>query len=407
MVLKFSCLYFSETFDKPRNRLFCQTNTLNITTKSLVKILITGGAGFIGRHLTKQLYRESNQIAWLDNLDEQIHGKDYDTQKLVPSELIQLVTGSVLNRAAWLQAIQGVDAIVHFAAQTGTGQSMYQIARYTNENIGGTGLMWDILANETHQVKKVLIASSRSIYGEGAYHCTANCGQIVPEPRSKAQLNLHQWSPICPKCSAEVEPFATPESSTPQPASLYACTKLAQEQMSLTMGKALGISTIALRFQNVFGPGQSLCNPYTGIISIFSNQMRQNLPINIYEDGEETRDFVLVDDVVEACSRALSINCETLVLNVGSGVATKVIELAHQLKHLWQSDSVISITGDFRVGDIRHNWADLQLIQKFLPDWQPQALSVGLEKFVTWANNQEIYEDKSKMAAQELKQRNL
>lgn len=372
-----------------------------------MKILITGGAGFIGRHLTKQLYRESNQIAWLDNLDEQIHGKEHDAKNILPSEQIQLVTGSVLDRAAWLQAIQGVDAIVHFAAQTGTGQSMYQIARYTNENIGGTGMMWDILANETHQVKKVLIASSRSIYGEGTYRCTANCGQIVPEPRSKAQLDLHQWSPTCPKCSAAIEPVATPENSPPQPASLYACTKLAQEQMSLTMGKALNIPTVALRFQNVFGPGQSLRNPYTGIISIFSNQMRQNLPINVYEDGEETRDFVYVGDVVDICQRVLDSNIENSVLNVGSGTPTKVIDLAHQLKKLWQSNSSIAISRDFRVGDIRHNWADLKQVQQTFPDWQPMPLETGLEKFVAWASTQEVFEDRSQLATQELKQRNL
>jgi dTDP-L-rhamnose 4-epimerase len=372
-----------------------------------LKILVTGGAGFISRHLTELLLAQSHQIVWLDNLDPQIHGESKNPIDIVPDDRVKLIIGNVCDRSAWLQAIEGVDAIVHFAAQTGTGQSMYQIARYTDENIGGTGLMWDIIANETHQVKKVLVASSRSIYGEGTYHCSANCGNVVPEPRSKIQLNRHEWSPICPKCHATVEPIATPEDSIPQPASLYACTKLAQEQMSLTMGKALGISTVALRFQNVFGPGQSLSNPYTGIISIFSNQMRQNLPINIYEDGEETRDFILVDDVAQACALALSLNCDTVVLNVGSGVATKVIDLAHQLKALWKSDSEIHITGDSRVGDIRHNWADLQALLQTFPSWYPTPLSVGLEKFVVWAATQGIYEDKSKMAAQELKQRNL
>lgn len=371
------------------------------------KILISGGAGFIGTHLTELLTSQGHVVAWLDSIDAQIHGELSRSVIVAESKRVNLVVGNVCDRSAWLKAIEGVDAIVHFAAQTGTGQSMYQIARYTDENIGGTGLMWDILANETHQVKKVLIASSRSIYGEGTYLCTANCGQVVPNPRTKSQLTNHQWSPSCPKCGATVKPIATPEHSPPQPASLYACTKLAQEQICLTMGQALNIPTVALRFQNVYGPGQSLRNPYTGIISIFSNQMRQNIPIDIYEDGQETRDFIFVEDVADICARALSLECETLLLNVGSGVATPVIDLAQKLKHLWESDSDIQVTGNFRVGDIRHNWADLTALHEVFPDWQPTSLAAGLESFVTWAKTQEIYEDRSKAATQELKQRNL
>jgi len=372
-----------------------------------MKILVTGGAGFIGKHLASELAYRGDEVVLLDNLDPQIHEKIHPEKITFQSLGAKLIVGDVTDRSSWLKAIEGVDAIVHFAAQTGTGQSMYQISRYTNENIGGTGLMWDILANETHQVKKVLVASSRSIYGEGAYQCSEVCGKVVPEPRTKAQLKSHQWFLSCPKCGALAKPISTTEDTPPQPASLYACTKLSQEQMSLTMGKALGISITALRFQNVFGPGQSLRNPYTGIISIFSNQMRQNLPINIYEDGEETRDFILVNDVTKICQMSLENDHETLVLNVGSGLPTKVIDLAQELKYLWKSESCIQITGDFRVGDIRHNWANSQRLQQVFPGWQHTSLSDGLKQFVEWASTQKIYEDKTRIAAQELKQRNL
>jgi dTDP-L-rhamnose 4-epimerase len=371
----------------------------------MMKVLITGGAGFIGRKLTKELVGLGRQVKWLDVLDSQIHGDNPSFLELNSSD-VELVVGDVCDRAAWLKSIEDVDTIYHFAAQTGTGQSMYKVAYYTDVNVGGTGLLWDVLANEQHGVKKVVIASSRSIYGEGAYRCSNKCGLVVPEPRTKVQLDKHHWDLCCPVCGAAALPVATTEASVPQPASLYACSKLAQEQMSITMGKALGISTIALRFQNVFGPGQSLSNPYTGIISIFSNQMRQNLPVNIYEDGEETRDFVYVEDVVDVCVRAAKVD-GSVVLNVGSGVATRVIELAEVLKKLWGSESSITVSGDSRVGDIRHNWADLRALREVFGGWEPMSLAVGLQAFVDWAGSQAVFEDKSAIAAAELKKRNL
>jgi dTDP-L-rhamnose 4-epimerase len=370
-----------------------------------MKVLITGGAGFIGRKLTKELVAQRRQVKWLDVLDPQIHGQQPDFVELTGGD-VEIVVGDVCDRAAWLKSIEEVDTIYHFAAQTGTGQSMYKVAYYTDVNVGGTGLLWDVLANEQHGVKKVVIASSRSIYGEGAYRCGDQCGLVVPGPRTKAQLDKHQWNLCCPVCGAGALPVATTEASVPQPASLYACSKLAQEQMSITMGKALGISTVALRFQNVFGPGQSLSNPYTGIISIFSNQMRQNLPVNIYEDGEETRDFVYVGDVVDVCVRAAKVD-DSVVLNVGSGVATRVTDLAGVLKKLWKSESTITVSGDSRVGDIRHNWADLTALWGVFGGWEPVALDVGLREFVDWAKSQAVFEDRSAIAAAELKKRNL
>ena len=346
-------------------------------------------------------------MRWLDSLDAQVHGPDEIRDPAYCRLTNEMLLGDVRERSDWQRALLGVDSVLHLAAQTGSGQSMYQVARYTDVNVGGMALLWDVLANETTQVKKVIVASSRSIYGEGAYSCLAHCGSVVPEPRSKVELQQGHWDVRCPGCGAAVRPMATPESIAPQPASLYASTKLAQEQMALTMGKALNISTIVLRFQNVYGPGQSMQNPYTGIISIFSNQMRQNLPINIYEDGQGSRDLIFVDDVASACVWALEFDSQSVILNVGTGEATKIIELARSLKSCWSSASPIAITGDFRVGDIRHNWADITRLQHNLPNWKAISLSEGLNKYVRWAQTQPVFADHSQIAMHELKTRNL
>lgn len=371
-----------------------------------MKFLITGGAGFIGRHLTTRLQSAGHWVRWLDNLDPQIHG-EAAAQPEYCHQADEMLIGDVRNRVDLLLGLQDVDVVIHLAAQTGTGQSMYRVAYYTEVNIGGTALLWDILANERTRVQKFVIASSRSIYGEGAYWCEGHGAQIVPEPRAKTQLEARQWEPICSICGSVVRAIATPETSLPAPASLYACTKLAQEQMSLTMGNALGIPTVALRFQNVYGPGQSLRNPYTGIISIFSNQLRQNLPIDIFEDGNETRDFVFVEDVAAACELAIGINQRTATFNVGSGKATRVLDLALLLKELWQSQSAITVTGNYRMGDIRHNWADLAYLHSLNQDWKPTELHIGLTKFVKWAYEQPVFEDRSRVAVAELKSKNL
>jgi dTDP-L-rhamnose 4-epimerase len=372
-----------------------------------VNVLITGGAGFIGRHVTEHLHRSGHWVRWLDTLDPQIHDTEVAHRPDYCSQADEMILGDVRVRDDWRRALHGIDAVIHFAAQTGTGQSMYRIAYYTDVNVGGTALLWDILTNESTSIRKVIVASSRSIYGEGAYVCAGECDLVVPAPRLKARLEAGQWEPNCPTCGGSAQSIATPEDSVPRPASLYASTKLTQEQMSLVMGQALDIPTVAFRFQNVFGPGQSLRNPYTGIISIFSNQMRQALPIDIYEDGNETRDFIFVGDVADICVRALTLDCLTALLNVGSGQPTKVADLASTLRLLWNSASVITVTGHYRVGDIRHNCADLSRLRQTWPDWQPTPLAEGLSKFVDWARGQSVFEDRTYIAAAELKTRNL
>lgn len=369
--------------------------------------LITGGAGFIGRHLTARLQSDGHRVRWLDNLDSQVHGVEAAADANYCSASDEMVRGDVRVRKDWHMALEDVDAVIHLAAQTGTAQSMYRVADYTDVNVGGTALLWDILANERTKVKRVVVASSRAVYGEGAYKCMSRCGLVIPEPRSKSRLEAAEWEPACPICGGEARPVATPETSAPQPASLYASTKLAQEVISLTMGRALRISTAVLRLQNVYGPGQSLRNPYTGIISIFSNQLRQNLPVNIYEDGLETRDFVYVGDVADVCMHALRLEASPLLVNVGSGCPTQLIDLVYTLRAAWESTSRITVSGDYRIGDIRHNWSDNTLLKTYLPDWEPTPLSDGVKGFVEWAKTQTEFPDSAQHATNELSARDL
>ncbi len=349
------------------------------------------------------------QITVLDNLNPQIHGKNPNHCPLYQSikNKVNFIFGDVTVKKDWHKAINGQDVIIHLTAETGTGQSMYEISKYVKVNVGGTAALWDVLANNPHTIKKVIVASSRAIYGEGLYRCQKTCGLITAEPRTKTQLETGQFEPFCPKCRGLAFPVATAETAVPNPASLYACTKLAQEQMSLTLGKAQKIAVKILRFQNVYGPGQSLQNPYTGIISIFSNQLRQNLPINIFEDGLESRDFVFIDDIVKICTKAIDLKSDSIVVNAGSGKPTTVLKLANTLKQLWESQSSITVTGAFRVGDIRHNWADLTELKALWPNWKETPLDIGLKHFVKWAKGQPVFKDKTHRAEQKLKSRNL
>ena len=372
-------------------------------------ILISGGAGFIGSSLALHLKSLDYNVSILDNLSQQIHGDCPDNSSLYQKikKEVKFISGDVTVREDWIKAIDGQDIIIHLAAETGTGQSMYEISKYVEVNIGGTAALWDVLVNKKNSIKKIILASSRAIYGEGLYECKVGCGLVNVESRMKAKLQEGCWEPVCSKCNGPVQAVATSEMATPSPASLYACTKLTQEQISLTMGRAQGISVGVLRFQNVYGPGQSLQNPYTGILSIFSNQLRQDLPVNIYEDGAESRDFVFIQDVVQACSRTMELKDFNIVINVGSGKATTVLELANILKQRWKSKSSVTVTGAFRMGDIRHNWADLTQLYSLWPDWKITNLDAGLDLFLDWAKGQSVFEDKSFNAEQELKSRNF
>ncbi|MEI6752663.1 MAG: NAD-dependent epimerase/dehydratase family protein [Paludibacter sp.] len=373
-------------------------------------ILITGGAGFIGSNLAIKLIEKGYIVTILDNLSPQIHGKNpIITSPLFKSIInnVNLIEGTVTSRIDWEKAIKGQDAIIHLAAETGTGQSMYEIERYTNVNIGGTALLLDILANSKHTIKKVVVASSRAIYGEGKYSCNEH-GIVYPIQRNESDMVLGNFGCKCPVCHNEVTLCATSEDSKIHPTSVYGITKQNQEQMVLTVCKLIGISAVAFRYQNVYGPGQSLSNPYTGILSIFSTRIKNNSEINIFEDGLESRDFVYIDDVVDATILGLeSENATNQVYNVGTSNCTDVITIAQILSKNYGVNVPLKISGNFRLGDIRHNFADISKIQTqlhFQPKWTFES---GIAEFCNWVNAQEVQNDNYDQSIEEMKKKGL
>lgn len=374
------------------------------------KILITGGAGFIGSNLARQLLSYGCQVTVLDNLSPQIHGDDPETSSplyLSIRDRVNFIKGDVTNYQDWVNAIADNEIIVHFAAETGTGQSMYQIERYVKTNIGGTAILLDILTNTNTRVKKVVIASSRSIYGEGKYY-SKELGIVYPKHRSSEAMDKGLFEVTWPGTITPLELMATDEESKIHPSSIYGITKQNQEQMILVACAAIGIAAVAFRYQNVYGPGQSLSNPYTGILSIFSTQIKNKLPINIFEDGKESRDFVYIDDVVNATIAGIEQDAANgQVFNVGSGVATTVLEVAETLMGHYNQRVPLSITGNYRLGDIRHNYADLTKIKKEL-GFQPKTdFSNGIRQFCDWVNNQQIHRSDYDQSLKEMKQKGL
>ena len=371
-------------------------------------ILITGGAGFIGSNLTKKLVSKGYNVTILDNLSKQIHGENQDSELYQSiKDISTFILGDVCNKFDWNKALQGQDAVIHLAAETGTGQSMYEITRYNDVNILGTSHLLNILANESHSIQKMVIASSRSIYGEGKYLCEKD-GIVYPNERNDADMSKCVFEPICNNCKEELSLMSTDENSKIHPSSIYGITKQQQEQMTLLMGKSLDVPAVALRYQNVYGPGQSLSNPYTGILSIFSTRMLNGNDIDIYEDGEESRDFVFINDVVDATVLALEKEeANHQIFNVGSGVATTVSQVANSLKEHYRSNVNITISGKYRLGDIRHNYADLSKIKEALGFSPKFDFNSGISEFVKWVKTQEIKEDKYESSIEELKQKGL
>ena len=370
-------------------------------------ILITGGSGFIGSRLCEKLYDRGYNITILDNLSEQIHGtKESSLFKKIKGKCT-FIKGDVRNKEDWKKALRGQDVIVHLAAETGTGQSMYEIEKYNDVNIMGTAHLLEILANTEHSVKKIIIGSSRAIYGEGKYNCTIH-GDQYPLQRKEIDMERAEFNPKCKISNIELNLLATDERSKIHPSSIYGINKQQQEQMVMLIGDSLGIPSVAFRYQNVYGPGQSLSNPYTGILSIFSTRILNGNNLDIYEDGLESRDFVFIDDVIDATILGIEkkeANGE--VFNIGSGVATSVLEVANSLKKLYNSEISISISGKYRLGDIRHNYADLNKAKNILGFIPKYNFQKGILKFVSWVKSQELMEDKYEKSLQELKDKGL
>ncbi|XHS80308.1 NAD-dependent epimerase/dehydratase family protein [Burkholderiaceae bacterium UC74_6] len=368
-----------------------------------MKVLVTGGAGFIGSWLVPELLKMGHQVTVLDNLSPQIHGAlpRTDVNWLNHGAAgLEFVRADVRDAVAMDAALQGADAVVHLAAETGTGQSMYRIAHYYDVNQQATAALFEAIATKHKQVKRVILASSRSVYGEGAYRMGDKV--VVPPSRAVADLAAGKFEPTGPK-GEFLELIATPEDVSPSPASVYAATKLANETLGRIFAEAYRTSVVALRFQNVYGERQSLRNPYTGILSIFSNRMRQNLPINIFEDGLESRDFVHVSDVVRGIHLALDAALSPFtVANIGSGVATPVMQVACLLRDLLGSSSALQVSGDFRAGDIRHCYADLKSARRLLGFEPSVSLAEGLRAFCDWVLTQPVLIDRSAEAMAEL-----
>ena len=374
------------------------------------KILISGGAGFIGSNLALFLQKKGYDITVLDNLSEQVHGENpYMESPLFLSikDKVKFIRGDVTDIASWNEAIADNEIIVHFAAETGTGQSMYQVERYTKVNIGGTALMLDHLVNKKHNVSKVIVASSRAIYGEGKYYST-ELGFVYPNSRQHEEMNRGNFEVTYPGIKTPLELVATDEESKIHPSSVYGITKYNQEQMVMVVCSSLNIAPVAFRYQNVYGPGQSLSNPYTGILSIFSANIKTHKPINIFEDGKESRDFVYIDDVINATTLGIEKQeANGQIFNVGHGKPISILEVAKTLIKNYGIEIPLQISGNYRIGDIRHNYADISKIKNLLGYAPSVSFEEGIKRFTQWVNAQQIHDIKYEDSLKEMKEKRL
>jgi dTDP-L-rhamnose 4-epimerase len=369
------------------------------------RVLVTGGAGFVGSHLVDALLARGDRVRILDNLDSQVHGPDRRKPAWVPADA-EFIQGDMRSADDVRRSVRDIDIVYHLAAAVGVGQSMYQVADYTAVNTLGTAHLLQSLVDERGEVEKLIVASSMSIYGEGRY-ARPDGREPLNTLRTADQLRDHQWEPRDVDGTV-LTPAATDEGKPLDPTSIYALTKADQEKMVLMMGAAYGIPSVALRFFNIYGPRQALSNPYTGVAAIFSARLLNGQPPLVFEDGEQKRDFVSVHDIVQAL--LLSAEEEAAVgkaFNVGSGRAVTVREVAQTLAGVLGTDLEAQVVGKYRVGDIRHCFADISLAREVL-GYEPQvSFEEGMQELVAWLQEQERPEDHVETHAAELAARGL
>lgn len=364
-----------------------------------LNILVTGGAGFIGSHLVDALVERGHRVRIFDSLVEQVH------QGMVPEHLndgAEFLQGDMCDSEAVAKSLDGIDVVYHEAAEVGVGQSMYEIVRYVKANDLGTAVLLEEMIKRPKQFKKMVVASSMSIYGEGAYRCE-NCDRTVtPFLRSNEQLAAHNWDFKCENCSSVLEPIGTNEEKPLFPTSVYAVSKQDQEQYCLAVGRAYKIPTVAFRYFNVYGTRQALSNPYTGVCAIFSSRLLNDQPPTIFEDGEQSRDFVHVSDIVQANLLALETDKgDYEPMNVGTGRPTSVKQIGGLLASGLGKDIEPDIVGKYREGDIRHCVADISKIKRLLGYEPKVTLEEGMEELLGWVSKQEAV-DKVSAATAEL-----
>ena len=368
-------------------------------------VLVTGGAGFIGSHLVDALVARGVAVRVLDSLDRQVHGTGVTRpRQLQPG--VEFLLGPVTDRTLVDRALRDVRAVVHLAAAVGIGQSMYAIAPYVEANAQGTAVLLDAMVNGSHSVSRLVVASSMSIYGEGRYRCTA-CGPVAPHLRRLPQLQARDWEVHCPACGAIAQPVPTDEDKPLLPASVYAVTKRDQEELCLCVGRTYGIPTVALRLFNVYGPRQALSNPYTGVAAIFASRLLNGQPPLVFEDGLQSRDFVHVSDVVQAFCLALEqTSVADAAINIGTGQATTVLEVASMLGQMLGVRTPTEIVGKFREGDIRHCVADIERARRMLGSTPRVRLEQGIADLASWAGGEKA-DDRVGQARAELEAKGL